>query len=191
MKNNRHGQAAIWTDVVINKMRKKLLVPRQRLIFEISLFTGERMGAICQLQTSDVYDELGLPLKYINFKGSSRKATRFGKAETRQAFVHDILREQLLNYDHPSIGYLFPTSSQSGHITRRAVDKYWRSILAQYNFSGFSTHSSRRYVINKLRSNGVEIVTIAEAMGMQVSTVRRYLDNDPIACEMAIATLAA
>ena len=191
MKNNRHGQAAIWTDLVIDKMRQNLKSKRQRTIFEISLFTGERIGAICQLQVSDVYDDNGQPLKYINFKGSSRKATKHGKAETRQAYVHPILREQFKRFVHLTHGYLFPTKSQAGHISRRAVDKYWRNILAQYNFSGFSTHSSRRYVINKLRSNGVEIVTIAEAMGMTVNTVRRYLDNDPIACENAIATLAA
>lgn len=191
MKNNRHGQAAIWTNTVINKMRLKLKVSRQRLIFEISLFTGERMGAIVQLEVKDVFDQNGEVLKYINFKGSSRKATKHGQAKTRQAFVHPILREQLINYERPQNGYLFPTNSTTGHISRRAVDKYWRGILAQYNFQGFSTHSSRRYVINKLRSNGVEIVTISEAMGMSVNVVRHYLDNDPIAVENAIATLAA
>ena len=56
-------------------------------------------------------------------------------------------------------------------------------------FSGFSTHSSRRWVINKLREAGTEISIIADTMRIAVSTVKKYLDDDPVACEKAIASL--
>jgi integrase/recombinase XerD len=55
MKNHGKGKAAIWTPQIIRQMRSRLKSPTQRLIFEISLFTGERMGAIVQLKVSDVY----------------------------------------------------------------------------------------------------------------------------------------
>jgi DNA-binding NarL/FixJ family response regulator len=59
----------------------------------------------------------------------------------------------------------------------------------EFGLTGYSTHSSRRWVINSLRQAGIEIVTIAEVMGMNVNTVRHYLDNDPRECRRAIATL--
>jgi integrase/recombinase XerD len=190
MKNLRKGQAAIWSVNVIRKLRSRLIIPAHRLIFEISLFTGERMGAIVQLKVSDVYDSKGKVLKYITFASNTRKASKHGYAQTRQVAIHLDLAVFFRQYTPPPYGgYLFPTNSSYGHITRRAVDYYWRKHLSDLGFTGFSTHSSRRWVINQLRATGIEIVTIAEAMGMDIATVRHYLDNDPVACHRAIASL--
>ena len=163
----------------------------QRAIFEISLFTGERIGAIVQLKVNDVYNPYGKVLNSITFAGSTRKGTKHGQANTRQMFIHPDLKEYLAGYNAPKFGYLFPTQSKTGHIMPRAVDKYWRKIYTEQGLIGYSTHSSRRWVINSLRSNGIEIVTIAELMVMAVSTVRHYLDDDPKECQRAIATLIA
>lgn len=190
MKNSRKGQAAVWTSQLIRQMRSRLRSPQQRLIFEISLYTGERMGAITQLRVEDIYDQNGRVLGTITFAGSIRKSTKHGRAATRQVAVHPDLRHHLEHYQHSSHGYLFPTNSNAGHITFNAVDNYWRRILGDLGISGYSTHSSRRWVINQLRKAGVSIVTIAEAMGMSINTVRRYLDNDPVDCARAIATLS-
>jgi integrase/recombinase XerD len=192
MKNNRKGKANCWTKNVIKKLRLRLADnPQQRLIFEISLFTGERMGAIVQLEVSDVYDKNGKVLETITFGSATRKASKHGRAQTRQIFIHDDLKEHLKIYTPPQAGYLFPSlRSACGHITTRAVDKLWRSILAEYGYQGYSTHSSRRWVINSLRQAGIEIVNIAEAMGINIATVRRYLDDDPVACRSAISTLS-
>ena len=192
MKNHGKGQAAIWTPQIIRKMRSRLVSPQQRLIFEISLFTGERMGAITQLRVSDVYAQNGRTLDTITFASHTRKSTKHGVAATRQVAVHPDLRFYLEAYTPPTQGYLFPSSnSQVGHISLRAVDKYWRAIFNELGLCGYSTHSSRRWVINSLRQAGIEIVTIAEVMGMNVNTVRHYLDHDPRECQRAIATLTA
>lgn len=190
MKNNRQGKAKIWTTQVIRKMRQHLKSLAQRLIFEISLYTGERMSAITQLKVSDVFDHNGKILGTITFAGSSRKSTKHGQAATRQVAVHPDLVHYLEQYCAPKDGYLFPSSSKSGHITYNAVDRYWRKIFDFLGLSGFSTHSSRRWVIYQLRQAGISIVTIAETMGMGISTVRHYLDHDPVDCARAIATLA-
>jgi integrase/recombinase XerD len=189
MKNKGAGKAAIWTADIIRKMRSRLKSPAQRLIFEISLFTGERMGAITQLQVDDVYDSRGEVKDEITFTASTRKASKHGKAHTRQVAVHPDLRFYLNAYTPDSTGFLFKSNSVKGHISLRAVDKYWRAIFDELGLSGFSTHSSRRWVINSLRSAGIEIVTIAETMNMNVNTVRHYLDHNPIECKRAIATL--
>jgi integrase/recombinase XerD len=154
------------------------------------LFTGERVGAICQLSVSDIYAENGSVLDTITFAGITRKGSKHGSAATRQVPIHPDLLHHLERYQPSDDGYLFPSRGKSGHITSRAVDKYWRSILNDYGFSGYSTHSSRRWVINSLRKAGISIVTIGETMGMAVSTVRHYLDNDPAEVSRAIATLS-
>lgn len=160
-KNNRQGKAAIWTKPVIKVLRANLQTPQQKLIFEISLFTGERMGAIVQLKTSDVYDQNGQVLESITFGSATRKASKHGLAKTRQIFIHDHLRVHLQQYQPVADGYLFSSDrSKAGHITARAVDDYWRKILTSYGYSGYSTHSSRRWVINQLRKAGIAIVTI-------------------------------
>lgn len=191
MKNNRHGKAAIWTPTVIKKLRSRLKTPQQRLIFEVSLWTGERMGAIVQLKVSDVYGNDGKVLDVITFGSSTRKSSRHGSAVTRQIYIHPELREHLAAYTLASQGFLFPSSRDTTkHITARAVDDYWRKILTSLGYRGYSTHSSRRWVINQLRASGIEIVTIAEAMAIDIATVRKYLDHDPVACSKAIATLS-
>jgi len=189
-KNNRHGKAAVWTPKVIAHMRKNLVCPRQRLIFEISLWTGERMGAIVQLQVSDVYDQ-GKVREYITFTGKTRKSSKHGQASTRQIFIHDVLKQHLSNYDPPTSGYLFSSAlSSSGHITWSAVDDYWRKILTKQGYVGYSTHSSRRWIINKLHAAGHSIRRIAEAMAINPATVNRYLDDNSIECQKAIASLS-
>jgi integrase/recombinase XerD len=190
MKNSRKGQAAIWDTNVIRKMRSRLKSPQQRLIFEISLFTGERIGAICQLKVFDIYGKNGSILGTITFAGRTRKGSKHGSANTRQVPIHPDLAHHSERYQPPGNGYLFPSNSATGHITSRAVDKYWRGILIDHGLTGFSTHSSRRWVINSLRKAGISIVTIGETMGMSVATVRHYLDSDPAEVSRAIATLA-
>ena len=145
MKNNRHGQAKVWTVHAIKKMRENLKVPAQRLIFEISIYTGERTGAIVQLLVSDVYQSDGSLKEFITFRGTTRKSSKHGQASTRQVAIHPDLKEILAVYQHPQSSYLFPSRSQSGHLTRRAVDDYWRRIFKNLGYNGYSTHSSRRW----------------------------------------------
>ena len=190
MKNNRSGKAKVWTPQVIKTMRSKLISPQQKLIFEIGLCTGERIGAIVQLKVSDVFGSNGQVLETITFAGSTRKSSKHGEAATRQIFIHSHLRTLLEQYSFEPGGYLFKSPrSKTGHITTKAVDKYWRNILNEYNYVGYSTHSSRRWVINKLRETGTEISLIAEAMKIRISTVREYLDEAPEACKSVISSL--
>ena len=191
-KVNRHGKAKVWSKPVIKLLRSNLNTPAQRLIFEISLFTGERMGAIVQLKKSDVYDIKSSVRETITFESSSRKSSKHGLAITRQIYLHPNLKVHLGNYTcSDKSDYLFPSPRDTTkHITARAVDDYWRKILITHGYYGYSTHSSRRWVINKLRQAGIELVTIAECMAIDIATVRKYLDEDPVACKNAIATLS-
>lgn len=189
MKNNRNGQAKIWTSHAIKKMRKNLEIDHQRLIFEISLYTGERLGAIVQLKVSDVFESDGTLKEFITFRGKIRKSSKHGRAKTRQVAIHPDLREILQSYELPKSDYLFPSIGKTGHLTRRAVDDYWRKIFNNLGYNGYSTHSSRRWVINQLKDNGIALLTIAETMNMNINTVKHYCDADNDACVDAISTL--
>lgn len=188
-KFNRNGKAACWTAGVIKKLRSRLDSAHQRLIFEISLWTGERMGAITQLRVEDVYDDKGRVRKHLVYRGETRKSNRWGSAKDRIVLIHEDLRLHLQQYRQPESGYLFPSDSKSGHITRRGVDYYWRSRFEDMGITGFSTHSSRRWVINRLAKSHVRSSIIAETMGMEIKTVYHYLDEDPESCDEAIANL--
>jgi integrase len=137
----------------------------------------------------DVYLPDGKVNSEIHFDRHSRKSSKHGISKSRDVAIHPDLKLQFEQFDHAEDGYLFPTNSFSGHISPNAVDKYWRGIFKQTNLKGYSTHSSRRHLINQLRQNAVEVVTIAEIMGMSITTVRHYLDEDPIACRNAILNL--
>lgn len=190
-KVNRKGQAAIWTKPVIDLMRRELNTPQQRLIFEVSLWTGERMGAITRLKVEDCYDSRGRVRDFITFGGNTRKASKHGLAATRQIAIHDVLKVALRNYSPPASGYLFPSPrAKCGHITARAVDSYWRRILYSHGYYGFSTHSSRRWIINRMFGLGIRIKVIAKALAITTATVERYLDMDTVDADRAIASVS-
>lgn len=189
VKNNRKGKAAIWTDLAIKKMRLNLPNNWHRLIFEIGLHTGERIGAIIQLKVSDIYDPQGNVLDTITFAGSTRKSSVHGQAATRQIFIHEDLKFHLENYQPPQDGYLFPSRSKCGHITRKAIDKCWRGIFKQCGLVGYSTHSSRHYIINKLDDAGFNGTTIADALCIDPGTVRSYLRYKGDRAKKAIASI--
>lgn len=189
-KNNRQGKAKIWSDRDIKIMRSHLPRGWQRLFFELHLYTGERVNAILQLKVSDLYDSAGNVLDTITFGGSTRKASKHGRAKTRQIFVNDELRVFLENYNQPESGYLFPSShSKTGYLTRKAVDKRWRSIFDVTGLSGYSTHSGRHWLINKLDDMGAGISTIADAMCIDPATVRSYLRYKGDRANKAIASV--
>ena len=174
MKNQRSGKATIFTEKDIAKIRKNLDNPKHRLIFEIALYTGERMGAVCQLKVSDVYAdaENRIPHAEITFKARTRKARPDGTSDTRQVPIHESLREHLKNYMPPITGYLFPgrKNNKTGianHISYRAVAKYWQNLFLSLNMDkrGFSTHSTRRTLITALDNNGVSVRQIQAITG--------------------------
>lgn len=163
MKNNRHGKAAIFTADEIVRIRKALgNLTFHRALFEIALLTGERIGAIIQLQVSDVYRDDGSLQSKITFQANTRK----NKDCTRQVDLHPDLANFLRSYTPPSQGYLFPGRGDS-HITYNGVYLYWKEIWAKLGLDhrGFSCHSTRRWFITQLVQNGTDIATCRAITG--------------------------
>jgi integrase/recombinase XerD len=199
MKNKRYGKAAIFNSRDVEKIRKSFTVPHHRCIFEIALYTGERMGAIVQLKVSDVYAD---PIKrtthpVITFASNTRKKRPDGSTQTRQVPIHPDLKDFLMVYNTPQEGYLFPSDKFCDrfaplHITRQAVDKYWRRQFYKLNLDrrGFSTHSTRRWLITQLAHNGIDIKTIQQITGHKsVSVLLGYIEADEMTICNALGTI--
>lgn len=194
MKNNRHGQSAIISDSDYVKIRKQIISKRNRLLLDIARYTGERWGALIQLQVEDVFDD-GQPRCWLTIRASTRKASPDGKRSTRQMPLHPQLKEILEGYHlpDPRSKWLFESPIKQGkHITLRAADFAFRAAvdLAGLSHKGYSTHSTRRTFITRLHERGVDIHTIQRITGhSDLKSLIRYIDIDPDRISKAIAVL--
>jgi integrase/recombinase XerD len=175
MKIDRHGQAAIITTKLYPKIRAGFYEAHHQLLFDLAVYTGERWGAICQLQVADVYQPNGKPRTTIIY----RKDTTKGKI-TREVPVCQSLALRLAAYKPPSGIWLFPNSKDpTKHLTIRALDGAFRRALERAGLSdlGYSTHSTRRGFITALDRAGISIKVIQSLTGHRsIACLSRYID---------------
>ena len=177
-KNNRNGQAEIWTDEQLEEVMSDLS-PSMRALFSICRFTGCRVSEARQLRADDLVGD------YIVF----RKATTKGKKGTRQLVIHPKLKTVLGEIDLPTAGYLFPGRG-SGPITRQACDKALRIVCDRIGLEGHSTHSFRRTTLTRLSNRKVPLRVIQEISGHKsLQELQRYLEVSPEQVEDAISSL--
>lgn len=188
MKNNRSGKAAILKPTELDRIFRALKKPEHKLFFNIARYTGERFGAICQLQSCDVfvcYSGTCEPLREIIFRASTRKADPNGQRHTRQAIIPDRLHEYLATYRGAcDRQWLFESPILPGNpITWSAADKWLRAavVRAGLEHRGISGHSLRRTFITELARAGV-----ADHVGMELTghrshaAYRTYIGADPV-----------
>ena len=193
VKRNGHGQSAIISDIDYGKIRRALKAKKSKLLLDLARYTGERWGALIQLQTEDVFDESGKPRDYITFRASTRKAQPDGKRKTRQVPVHPHLKELLEGYSLSEPGYLFESPINPGQsITLRAADFMLRAAIYQagLDHKGYSTHSTRRTFITTLYERGIDIHTIQRITGhSDLKSLIRYIDIAPERIIAAVSIL--
>lgn len=195
-KNNRSGQSTILSDGDYLTIKNHLANSKHKLIVDVAWWTGERLGAICKLPTSAVFDVKGKPLDYITFPARTRKASPTGKRKTRQVPVHANLRGILREYwrlHHPDFnGYLFPGGDGSNALQFQSADDALRKALVKANmqFAGISSHSFRRSFITKLSRKGIAVSTIQKITGhADLKTLSRYIDVSDDQMREAISVL--
>lgn len=180
-KNDRAGQAKILTEWELSKIRKCLRRERDKLLFDILRFTGERMGCVIQLRQSDCFNHKGQVLDVITFRANTRKASPKGVRKTRQVPVHPALAEYMEGYELPAVnGWLFPSrNDRTKHVTFQAADQILRNAIdkAGLGGKGISSHSFRRTLITRLDEAGVSIRTIQGITGhASIASVQRYVE---------------
>jgi len=193
VKNNRNGQAGILSDGDYSKIRKQIQARKYKLLLDIAWHTGERWGAIVQLQVPDVYREDGTLQDCITFRARTRKASPDGKRKTRQIPIHPVLQDSLQSYRPESDSiWLFPRRDQDGPISLRWADMILRAAVekAGLDAKGVSTHSTRRSFITSLAKKGIALSTIKKITGhTDLKVLSRYIEISDEDVRNAIATL--
>lgn len=178
MKNDRSGQAKILTPIERAKIRRLLGNDAHRLFWDIAYYTGERWGAICRLQVSEVYADSArsIPLETITFLARNRKKCG-GERVTRQVPVSDALAELLRAYQPPAKGWLFPGRVPGMPIKQDSMDDALRRACQKAGLAGVATHSTRRTAATTLGEAGVSARVIQEWGGWRdLRQVSRYVD---------------
>jgi len=182
MKNDGSGQAAVLTDFEYSKIRKQIKSKKYKLLLDLAWYSGERWGALSQLQVIDCYEKNGKARSHLTFRAATRKASPDGKRKTRQIPIHPVLKESLENYKPITDSqYLFPSRDGNKPITYRWADKILRTAVEKAGLSalGISTHSTRRSFITKLHRNGCDVYTIQKITGHQdLKALGHYIDID-------------
>lgn len=137
-----------------------------RLVTQIAYFTAARCGEVVSLERADLRGDA------IIYRAAKTKTKT-----TRTAQVPAQLAQHIAAAGLPSGGYLFPSSSGSGHLTVRAVDKWVRRSAELLGLDGVSTHSFRRSQATHLHLAGVSLRAIQRVTGhATLAALEKYLD---------------
>jgi integrase/recombinase XerD len=177
MKLDRHGKATPITFDEYVRLRSGFIRPLHQLILDIAYYTGERWGAILRLQVEDVYADPRSRLTHqdITFRKNTRKDDT-----TRQCPIAKALALRLRIYQPPNTGYLFTSTVKVGaHLSDRAADAAFRRAVTRSGLDGlgYSTHSTRRGLINRMHDAGMSLKVIQSITGHKsLSVLSGYID---------------
>ncbi|MEB3338966.1 MAG: tyrosine-type recombinase/integrase [Leptolyngbyaceae bacterium] len=175
-KKNRYGKSTPINELIYRKIRGKCSREDHQLFVDLAFYTGERVGAIVQLQVRDIYvdPERRKLQEQITYRASTRK-----DGQTRQVPIHPQLAARLKAFNPPQSGWLFPGRLPGCHLGVRAIDRMIRRKLEALGLEndGFSTHGFRRGFITDLYNNGTDINLIASLTGHRsLQVVRGYIE---------------
>jgi integrase/recombinase XerD len=177
MKIDRHGKATPLSFTEYNRLRSGFQARSHRLILDIAYYTGERWGAILRLQVADVYSDTRSRTPHADI--TYRKETRKDNT-TRQCPIATALEQRLRIYQPPDAGYLFTSIVKVGeHLSDRAADAAFRRAVERSGLDGlgYSTHSTRRGLINRMHEAGTSIKVIQSITGHKsLAVLSGYID---------------
>ena len=118
-KVNRCGQASVWTESDLSRFLSQISNPKHWLFVQMLIFTGERVGAICQVRVMNCSESLNQVLvrEYLIFPGQIRNKSKKGQPPSREVPVHNILRQSLKQYPLPNSEWLFPSPHDFSKLT--------------------------------------------------------------------------
>jgi integrase/recombinase XerD len=167
VKIDRNGQAKILSPEEITALFDTALQsPRDRALTGICLYTGCRIGEVCQLPTGNVGEDL------IVFP----RATTKGKRGTREVPIAPNLRVLLAEYssDRP---YFFPGRWGREHLNPSSADKIFRAAFERVKIVGASSHSFRRTALTQMHRAGIPLRTIQKISGHEsLAALQLYLE---------------
>lgn len=170
-KAKRFGSAAILEPDEMQQLFNELDDP-YRAIAEICYFTAGRISEVLSLEAGDIKNGK------IQFSGDK---TKTGK--TRSVVISEPLRAVLARVK-PTIGYLFASASQRGHIIPRTVEARVKLAAGLLGFEGVSLHSFRRSRLTHLYEKGWGLHELSRVSGHEsLAQLQKYLGVDQAAVD--------
>lgn len=150
----------------INIIQSELKTTRDKLIFNMGLYTGFRIMEILSLKVSDVYqnyvvlDRVTVQRKNMKNKTSSRTILLH---PTVKALIALLINESNLGYED----YLFRSKHVNKAISRVQAWKILRHVIQKTGLNGkIALHSTRKTFANKMYDKlGKNIFKTAKALG--------------------------
>lgn len=113
-----------------------------RLIYELGTATGLRVTDIVEMKKTA-----------LKIKEPTIKERKTGKS--KRIYIPKKLRDQLIEYSKKNKEYIFESHSQTGHITRQAVWKHFKSKAKEIGIEiNIGTHTMRKNKVYNLMEKG-------------------------------------
>lgn len=178
-KTNRSGQATILEPEEMSQLFAELDDP-YRAIAQLCYFTAGRISEVLQLRAENILNNR------ILFEASTTK-----EKQTRSVVISEPMR-RVLERVKPGSGYLFPSSSQTGHLTARAVEKRVKLAAALLGFDGVSLHTFRRSRLTHLHEQGWGLHELSKVSGhASLAQLQKYLGVDQAAVDGKLVAVDA
>jgi integrase/recombinase XerD len=186
-----NGKASLWIDEDLSTFLSLDMIashPERVLLIGLLQFTGERIGAVLQLQVEDCYESSGKPRQQILF----RKRTRKGKDSSREVPVSRRLADCLKAFSPPKTGYLFQSPLDPNQPMSYGNCHRWLCLAlekAELKSKGYSWHSFRRTFTTKLAKR-LPISELQKLTGHKsLDVLRGYIEVDEQAIAKALESL--
>lgn len=175
-KKNRRGQASTFSSQQLDKISNSLKKSRDKALFDMLRYTGERGGAIVQLRWEDV----DFHQDWIRFRGETRK-----RGESREMPMHQFLKGSLEDWRWDCLSpWLFPSRlAAEKHITYHGLACWLGQILKAHRLQkgGFTPHSFRRTFITTLARKGIDLKELMLLTGHKdVKSLMLYIETDEV-----------
>lgn len=175
------------SEVEIFRVREKLKIRRDKLLFTMGIRTGFRISELLALKTSDVYKN-GVALHRVRIKRRYLKE----KTKSREIALHDEARAMIEEYVptlEPGQKNLFPSRSTGKSLTRFTAHKILKDAYTAVRLKGnLATHSMRKtFATNVYRKTGNNLIATKEALGhSSVETTLDYLQVNQETIDRAV-----
>jgi integrase/recombinase XerD len=121
------------------------LEPHQRLIFDISIETGLRIGDVLKIRAGDV-----------SVSSPEEAAIRYKAEKTNKSGVAVVCGKtasRLLEFKRGKKGFLWPSRAKCGHLTRQTAWNWIKAAAkaAEIDLRGVSPHSLRKCFAVRIR----------------------------------------
>lgn len=161
--------------------------PRDRLLLELGVFTGLRVGEMVMLEISDI-DWHRRQLLVRRGKGDKDRVL---------PIPHKVIDRLKTWLGNRRTGYVFPSPRGKSHLTTRAIQKLIKRIAAAAGLAEpkkprrITPHRLRHTFATRCLRRGADIIEVRDLLGhTSVSTTQVYLSADPTRLHKAVERAA-